>query len=60
MLTFGPMLDPGPVCMKNVYKVALGQVFLQVLRFSAVNIIPLVQHTHFIHLPLMLYLNNLD
>jgi len=43
-----------------VYKVAMRQVFLRVLRFSAVGIIPSVQHTHFIHLPLMLYLNNLD
>jgi hypothetical protein len=37
-----------------------GRFFFQVLRFSAVGIIPPVQHTHFIHLPLMLYFNNLD
>jgi hypothetical protein len=41
-----------------VYKVILGQVFLYVLQFSVVSIIPTVRHTHFIHLPLMLYLNN--
>jgi hypothetical protein len=34
-------------------KVALGQVFLSVLRFSAVIIIPSMLHTHF-HLLLLL------
>jgi hypothetical protein len=40
-----PGLDPGSVYVRFVVdKVALGQVFPQVLRFSPVNFIPLVLH----------------
>jgi hypothetical protein len=43
----GPIFDPMPVAVKYVVnKVALGQVFIQVLRFTAVNIIPQMLHTH--------------
>jgi hypothetical protein len=44
---YGPGLIQGLIHMTFVVdKVALGQVFLQVLRFSPVSIIPPMLHTH--------------
>ena len=42
-----PGFDPSPVRVRFVVgKEALGQVFIQVLRFSPVSIIPSMLHTH--------------
>jgi len=50
------MFSPGSVHVRFVVdKVALGQVFLQILQFSPFSIIPPILHTYFIHLSLILH-----
>ena len=50
-----PAFYPYPVCMGfMVHRVALGQVFLQLLLFSPALVIPQMLHT-FIHSSMMVY-----